>query len=236
MPNSTSHSKSDQLTLGVSLDDDAQFKNFFVSDVNQSLLSTLAAEEGEAFLYIWGNGSPGLSHLLQAACNKATDQGRVAIYVPLADQSQFSPQILEGAESLSLVCIDDIEQIAGDAEWEAALFTAFNAMRQTGTQLIVAGHMAAQQLAIQLPDLHSRLQSGLLFQLFELSDEDKLSALQLRARQRGFDLPDAVGEFILLRAQRNLSALMQILDELDHSSMQQQRKLTVPLVKATLGW
>jgi hypothetical protein len=29
---------------------------------------------------------------------------------------------------------------------------------------------------------------------------------------------------------------MQILDELDHSSMQQQRKLTVPLVKSTLGW
>ena len=156
--------------------------------------------------------------------------------MPLADQSQFAPQILEGAESLSLVCIDDIENIAGDVEWEAALFTAFNAMLQTGTQLIVAGHMAAQQLTIQLLDLHSRLQSGLLFQLFELSDSDKLSALQLRARQRGFDLPDAVGEFILLRAERNLSALMQILDELDHSSMQQQRKLTVPLVKSTLGW
>ena len=232
MPN-TNH---DQLTLGVGLDDDARFENFFVSDVNQSLVSALAANENEPFLYIWGNGSPGLSHLLQASCNKSTAEGRGAIYVPLADQSQFAPQILEGAESLSLVCIDDIEIIAGDVEWEAALFTAFNAMRQTGTQLIIAGHMGAQQLTIQLPDLHSRLQSGLLFQLFELSDEDKLSALQLRARQRGFDLPNAVGEFILLRAQRSLSALMQILDELDHSSMQQQRKLTVPLVKSTLGW
>ena len=232
MPNSNP----DQLTLGVGPDDDAQFKNFFVSDANQSLLNVLAAEEKEPFLYIWGNGSPGLSHLLQACCNKTTAEGRGAIYVPLADQSQFAPQILEGAESLSLVCIDDIENIAGDAQWEAALFTAFNAMRQTGTQLIVAGHMAAQQLKIELPDLHSRLQSGLLFQLKELSDEDKLSALQLRARQRGFDLPDAVGEFILLRADRNLSTLMQILDELDHSSLQQQRKLTVPLVKSTLGW
>ena len=93
-------------------------------------------------------------------------------------------------------------------------------------------------------DLHSfptrrssdLLQSGLLFQLFELSDEDKLAALQLRARQRGFDLPVAVGEFILLRAERELSALMQILEELDRSSLQQQRKLTIPLVKSTLGW
>ena len=236
MPSFASHSCPDQLTLGVGLDDDAQFKNFFVSDANRSLVSVLAASEEEPFLYIWGNGSPGLSHLLQASCNKTTAEGRAAIYVPLVDRSQFAPQILEGAESLSLVCIDDIENIAGDVEWEAALFTAFNAMRQTGTQLIVAGHMAAQQLKIQLPDLLSRLQSGLLFQLSELSDGDKLLALQLRARQRGLDLPDAVGEFILLRADRNLSALMQILDELDHSSMQQQRKLTVPLVKSTLGW
>ena len=59
---------------------------------------------------------------------------------------------------------------------------------------------------------------------------------QLRAKKRGLDLPDSVGEFILLRAERNLSTLMRILDELDHRSLQQQRKLTVPLVKETLGW
>jgi len=226
----------DQLTLGVGLNDEAQFKNFFVSDGNQPLVTALAAGKEEPFFYIWGNGSPGLSHLLQASCNKAAAEGRGTIYVPLADRAQFAPQILEGAEFLSLVCIDDIENIVGDVEWESALFTAFNAMRQAGTQLIIAAHMAAQQLVIQLPDLHSRLQSGLLFQLDELSDEDKLSALQLRARQRGLDLPAAVGEFILLRADRNLSALMQILNELDHNSMQQQRKLTVPLVKSTFGW
>ncbi len=232
MPNSNP----DQLTLGVSLDDDAQFENFFTSKDNQSLVAALGADAGEDFLYLWGNGSPGLSHLLQASCHRTTAAGRGAIYIPLAERAQFAPQILHGAESLSLVCIDDIESIAGEGEWESAIFTAFNALQQSGTRLIVASHTPAQQLAIQLPDLLSRLQSGLLFQLFELSDEDKLSALQMRARKRGFDLPDAVGEFILLRAQRSLSTLMQILDELDHSSLQQQRKLTVPLVKSTLGW
>lgn len=232
MQNSTSA----QLTLGVGLDDDAQFENFFVSAANRALVNALMENRSEPFLYVWGSGSLGLSHLLQAACHKCSAEGRGSIYIPLSERAQFSPKMLEGAESLSLVCIDDIETIAGDVEWEAALFTAFNAMRQTGTQLIVAGHMAAQQLAINLADLHSRLQSGLLFQLVALSDEDKIAALQLRARQRGLDLPDAVGEFILLRAERNLSALIRILDELDRSSLQQQRRLTVPLVKSTLGW
>ena len=232
MPNSNF----DQLTLGVGLDDDAQFENFFVSEANRPLVNTLLSGSDEPFLYIWGNGAPGLSHLLQASCHKVTADGAGAIYLPLRERSSFQPQILEGAESLSLVCIDDIDCIAGDAQWEAALFTAFNALRQTGAQLITASHMPAQQLLILLPDLLSRLQSGLLYQLVELDDEDKLLALQLRAKKRGLDMPDSVGEFILLRAERNLSALMRILDELDHRSLQQQRKLTVPLVKETLGW
>lgn len=232
MPNKSPH----QLTLGVSLDDDAQFENFYVTGQNASPISALQAEDSDSFLYIWGKGSAGLSHLLQAACHSATNAGRGAIYIPLAERAQFAPQILEGADSLALVCIDDVECIAGDAEWESALFTAFNAMQQSGTRLVVASHSPAQQLQIALPDLLSRLQSGLLYQLFELSDEDKLRALQLRAAKRGLELPDAVGEFILLRAERNLTALMGILDALDQSSLQQQRKLTVPLVKSTLGW
>lgn len=232
MPNPDPH----QLTLGIGLDDDAQFANFYVSERNRPLLEVLAQEAGENFLYLWGNGSAGLSHLLQAACHRMTSAGRGAIYIPLEERSLFAPQILEGAESLSLVCIDDIERIAGNEEWESAIFTAFNAMQQTGARLIVASHSPAQKLAIRLPDLLSRLQSGLLYQLFELNDDEKLLALQLRARKRGLELPSAVGEFILLRADRNFAKLVEILDALDRSSLQQQRRLTVPLVKSTLGW
>ena len=232
MPNS----HPDQLTLGVGLDDDAQFENFYPSEANRSLLKFLTDNSAEPFVYLWGYAASGVSHLLQACCHQATAQGRAAIYIPLLDRAQFAPQILDGAESLSLVCIDDIEAISGEPEWEAALFTAFNAMRESGTQLVVASHMAAQQLDIQLADLHSRLQSGLIWQLLELSDEDKLLALQLLAKKRGIELSASVGEFILLRAERSLTALMQILDDLDKSSLQQKRKLTVPLVKSTLGW
>lgn len=225
-----------QLTLGVGLDDDAQFENFFSSSDNFQLVESLQEGHAENYIYLWGNGSPGLSHLLQATCHRVTAESGNAIYLPLADKSQFSSEILQGTENLSLVCIDNIENIVSDDEWEAALFTAFNAMRDSNTRLVIASNIAAQYLAINLPDLHSRLQSGLILQLKELSDEEKLLALQLRARKRGFELSRAVAEFILLRADRSLSALMQILEELDRVTLQQQRKLTIPLVKSTLGW
>ncbi|MCH7673007.1 MAG: DnaA regulatory inactivator Hda, partial [Proteobacteria bacterium] len=44
-----------------------------------------------------------------------------------------------------------------------------------------------------------------------------------------------VADSIVARAARSLAALMQILDRLDESSIKEQRKLTIPFVKSTLG-
>lgn len=225
-----------QLTLGVGLDDDAYFENFLVSLENQQALDYLKGEGDEQYVYVWGAGSPGLTHVLQAACHRSTTLGKSSLYLPLKESLQLSPTILEGLSSLSLVCIDDIDEIAGNEEWESALFTAFNSIKESDTQLIIAGKSTPQNLEIKLADLHSRLQSGLILQLQPLDDENKRLALQLRARQRGIELPDAVAEFILLRAERSLASLMRILEQLDQSSLQQQRKLSIPLVKTTLGW
>lgn len=226
-----------QLTLGIRLDDDARFENYLVSSANQQAASSLSnLDKAEPYTYIWGTGSTGLTHLLQAACHQYTMADRSALYLSLAEKSQLSPEILIGANSLSLVCIDDVDQLGGDDEWEAALFTAFNAIAESDTRLIIAARTAPQDLLVSLADLHSRLQSGLVFQLLELSDTEKLAALQLQAKHRGMDLSDSVAEFILLRAERSLTALMKILDKLDESSLQERRSLTIPLVKSTLGW
>ena len=223
-----------QLILGIRLDDAARFENYLISSANQQAATSLSSlDEADPYTYIWGTG---LTHLLQAVCHQYTMADRSAIYLPLAEKSQLSPEILIGANTLSLVCIDDVDQLDGDEKWEAALFTAFNAMAESDTRLIVAAKSAPQSLSVNLADLHSRLQSGLVFQLLELSDTEKLAALQLRARHRGMDLSDSVAEFILLRAERNLTTLMEILDKLDASSLQEQRSLTIPLVKSTLGW
>lgn len=226
-----------QLALGVGLDDNATFANFLVAPRNAQAVACLADEEqSQRLVSIWGFGASGLTHLLQAACQQQAQAQRSALYLPLAEYAELHPDILQGANTLSLVCIDDVQCIAGNAEWESALFTAFNAIRESSTQLIVAAHSAPAALPIALADLQSRLQSCLVFQISELNDAEKLLALQLRARNRGIELSDSVGDFILQRAERNLATLMQILDQLDESSLTQQRKLTIPLVKSTLGW
>lgn len=226
-----------QLPLGVTLDDSATFENFLVAERNRQAVACLAdAAQPQQLVAIWGSHSAGLTHLLQAACHQRALEHHSALYLPMRDKANLHPEILDGANTLSLVCLDNVELLAGDPVWEAALFTAFNSIKDSHTQLLLAATAAPAALPIALADLRSRLQSCLVFQISELNDSEKMQALQLRAKNRGMELTDPVAEFILLRADRSLRGLMEVLDKLDASSLTQQRRLTIPLVKSTLGW
>ncbi len=227
---------STQLALPLGLRDDATFDNFFLS-TNQHCVSALracASGEGYPFIYIWGQQGSGRSHLLQAACHLATQKNRSSVYVPLGTP-ELTPHILQNLEQMNLVCVDDIDAIAQDKQWEEALFHFYNNMRESGQTLLIAGRNPPQRLGLNLPDLVSRLAWGVVFQLHPLSDEDKLAALKLRADQRGFALTDEVGQFLLRRCPRDMIQLFALLETLDRASLQAQRKLTIPFVKTVLG-
>jgi len=139
-------------------------------------------------------------------------------------------------EQLSLVCIDNIECIAGEAEWEMSIFNLYNRILETGrTRLLITGDRPPRQLNLHLPDLASRLDWGQIYKLQPLGDEDKLLALQLRSKLRGFELPEDVGRFLLKRLDREMRTLFMTLDQLDHASITAQRKLTIPFVKEILS-
>lgn len=153
------------------------------------------------------------------------------MYLPLAELAEHGPQLLDNVEFCDLLCLDDIQAVAGQRHWEEALFHAFNRLRDAGKQLLIAANAAPRELGVELPDLQSRLSLALVFQLHELSDDDKLRALQLRASRRGLRLPDDVGRFILARSVRSMTVLFDTLEQLDHASLQAQRKLTIPFLK-----
>ncbi len=225
-----------QLPLAIALQDGISFENYF-SGLNLEAARTVencAQIKSEKFIYLWGGHSVGKTHLLQSACRVVNEQVNPCAYLTLKQANELSPEIFDGLEALSLVCIDDVHAIAGKKEWEIALFHLYNRARANGTLLIVSGDESPGNLLLALPDLSSRLAWGLIFQLHPLSDADKFSALQLRARRRGFNLPDEVGRFLLSRYPRDTAALFSILDRLDHASLVAKRRITIPFVKVVL--
>jgi len=228
-----------QLSLGVSLRDEATFENYYVSGHgNEQAVAALKsmAEKPEHFVVVWGNRGVGLSHLLQAVCHQLDEQYRVQ-YLPMADVRGYdAAELCDGLEQMDLVCLDGIEHISGNRQWEQAVFHLFNRLRDAGKSLLVASHTSPPSLPILLADLKSRLLGCVIYHIEGLSDESKKQALMTRAERRGFNLPEEVASFILNRSARDMAALFAILDHLDDASLEQKRKLTIPFVKKTLGW
>jgi len=221
-----------QLPLGITLADTATFDNFYTGD-NAAALHSMR-DGAEPFVYLWGASGSGRTHLLQAACQATAAVGEPAVYLPLGDRAELSPEMLDGLEAMRLVCLDDVDAIAGLEAWEQSLFHLYNRIRECGARLLAAADGAPGALALCLPDLASRLAWGPVFQLRTLSDADKLSALQLRARQRGLDLPAEVGEYLLRRCPRDTHSLFALLDSLDKAALAAQRRLTIPFVRENI--
>ena len=137
------------------------------------------------------------------------------VYLPLSRREQFSVEMLEGLEHMGLLCIDDLDAIAGDAEWEEAIFHLYNRVRDAEARLIVAANNHPTALAVQLPDLQSRLVWGLVFKLQSLDDKPLTAALQLRARARGLELPGEVVAYLLRRCALDMNSLFDLLEKLD---------------------
>jgi DnaA family protein len=225
-----------QLPLGLTLRDNARFESFHTG-VNEEAVRTLhacAAGLGEPLVYVAGNTGLGKTHLLQAACHAAAQHQRSAMYLPLRQAAELSPSIFAGFEQTELVCLDDVDVIAGQAEWEQALFDFFNRLRDAGHTLLVTASARADQAGFALPDLVSRLGWGVTFVLKPLDDDTLLAVMMDRARSRGLELPPETAKYILARYPRELNSLFPLFDELDRASLVSQRRLTIPFVKSVL--
>lgn len=225
----------EQLTLPVKLLDESRFANFFVNG-NEHLVNELRETvlgQGQTVLFIYGNKGVGCTHLLQACCHLAREFYKNAFYLCLSDPA-LTPEALYNLEQMDVVCLDGIESVIGDTDWEVQIFHLFNRMRDMGKSLIIASTKPPKLLDCKLADLKSRLQWGLVMPVEELTDDDKILSLAMRANLRGFDLPEEVGLFLLNRYSRNMHDLISIFEKLDHASLQEQHKLTVPFVKKIL--
>jgi len=225
-----------QLALDLQLADYALFDTFYVGP-NAAVLSAVkqaATESGPQVHWIWGAPGSGRSHLLQAAVAAAGDAGHACAWLPLANNS-LEPAMLEGMGGLDLLCVDDVDSVAGDNAWERALFAVFEELRANNGRLLVTAAMAMPESGIRLRDLASRLASGPTWKLQSMGDEEQLAALQLRSNWRGLDLPDEAGQFLLRRTDRSSTALFLLLDKLDQAALTAQRRLTVPFIKSVLS-
>ena len=224
---------SQQLPLPVKLDDYAVFTTFLVdrNTTAVSHLESLCATSGGVGAWLWGAAASGKTHLLQAVCERAGNQ---AAYLPLIDLKPVGPDVLSGMSDRAFVCLDDVDSVAGDPDWERALFNLFEAVTASASTIVVTAKGPQRQIPFSLADLASRYSLLPAFRVHALDDEGRLQALMLRARHRGLELPEETARFLAARARRDMASLHALLDRLDDQALVAQRRLTIPFVRDVL--
>jgi len=248
-----------QLTLPVQLRQDASFENFYGEANLKSvflLKQTLSARD-ETLIYLAGAAGVGKTHLLCAAISffeqecqhssLAEEEGPAVCYFAMDElcepfvSNDGLAELFLSFEAFSILALDNIDawldsNLEQRAEKERLLFNLFNHFKINGQQLLLSAKSVPSNLSVILPDLASRLKSGLLVSLVALSDVQKEVLLQFIAQQKGLILDDGLSAFIIKRSGRDIHALLMVLDQLDQASLTEQRRLTVPFAKKILNW
>ncbi|MFT7527071.1 MAG: DnaA family protein [Arenicella sp.] len=224
-----------QIPLPLNLGDKATLDSFWVGH-NTELVNAIKAsvETGEPRLvYLYGPSSSGKSHLLFAAMKLAREEVVNTSYVSLLD-SNVGPEMLDAIDVAHLVCIDNLEAWAGDADKERALFSLFEQVKHANGQMLISSCQAPELCGFSLADLISRLSSGLVYPISELSEQQQFEAIKMRSNNRGLTISDDAVKYLLSRSSRDTGELFALLDEIDQASLIEQRKLTIPFLQSVI--
>ena len=186
-----------------------------------------------AFTHIWGGKHTGKTHLLLSLA-------------ALLEQHNIPHLLLDGnqigsldwaavlPDSMAFLLLDDVGEMAGQEDHEIALFNGFNHCRSAHIKLVLSSHIQARDPQWQLPDLRSRLQSGLGFTLEPLQGEQALLCMQQQFRLNGIKLDPAVMQYVQAHHRSSYPHLYQLFTRLAAASLALKRKVTVPLVKQVM--
>lgn len=219
---------SPQLPLDIGLDVEARFDTFYAGR-NANVVAALRTPPRPGVWLAGARGS-GRSHLLQAAA--AERPAGTAFYLPL--RTGLPAAAIDGLPATALVCIDDIEAVAGDSDWERALLVLYERLLQGDGRLVVSAPARPADAGLALADLESRLSSLSQFRLQPPDDAGQLEALRMRAAERGLALTEEAARYMQLRLPRDLAVLFDWLRLLDEHSLAAGRRLTVPFVREVL--
>jgi DnaA family protein len=193
----------------------------------QMLQMILAGRESERFVYLWGGEGCGKSNLLQAVVQHFTQSGRKADYFEAKTQPAFPFD-----KAVVCVVVDNVNQL--DACAQIKLFNLYNQIRDEGDAfLLVSGSAPPAQLTLR-QDLVTRLGWGLVYQLHELTEEEKKQAMKSHAISCGYSLSVEVSNYLLRHKRRDLPSLIQLLDALNRYSLSHKRPITLPLLRQLL--
>jgi len=213
---------------GAPLDARFRFESFVVGKPNElaHAAAKRVAEGGPVTfnpLFLYGGVGLGKTHLMHAIAWELKERQPDARIVYLSAE-QFMYRFVQALRdkdmmafkrlfrSVDVLMVDDVQFIAGKDATQEEFFHTFNALVDSGKQVVISSDRAPTEIAGIEDRIVSRLQSGLIADLHPTNYELRLGILQQKVEQysgqfKDLEISDGVLEFLAHRISTNVRVL-----------------------------
>lgn len=181
------------------------FDNFAVSTSNQmayAAATAVANSPGTSYnpLFLYGGVGVGKTHLMHAIGHTLLEKDQKTRVIYCMGE-EFTNEIIEAIRgkttgafkkkyrSANLLLLDDVQFIAGKNTVQEEFFYTFNAIHQSGGQIVLTSDRPPHEISRLEDRLRSRFEGGLIIDISPPDFELRTAILLIKAKQRGVDLP-----------------------------------------------
>jgi len=235
----------------IVLSPDYVFDTFVVGPNNRlahAAAQAVAQKPGRSYnpFFVHGGVGMGKTHLLQALCQEMLARNPAArityiscsTFMDLFHEAVRAGRMLEFRHrfrTADMLVIDDIHFLSKHEQTQEEFFHTFNALYQSGRQVVLSSDAAPADIPDLEERLVSRFNSGLVARIDRPAYETRIAILRTKAALHDLQLPDEVPAYVAARIDSNIRELEGALARLRGLAMATGSAITLDLAKQALA-
>ena len=199
------------------------FETFVVGPSNQfanAAARAVAEAPGRSYnpLVLYGGVGLGKTHLMHAV-GQYVDRHHRQLVLTYISSERFMNEMInairyeriiefrERYRNVDVLLVDDVQFLAGKEATQTEFFHTFNALYDSGKQIVISSDRPPHEIQALEERLRSRFNWGLIADIQPPDLETRVAILKKKADADGVPLPDAVAHFIATKIKSNIRDL-----------------------------
>ncbi len=213
-----------EVVTPTGLNGEFTFANFVVGDCNRfahASAVSVAAKPGQKQrnpFFLWGNSGLGKTHLMKAIGNAVIEQHpeKKVIYTTCEAftnafiaciQNKNYTEFRNKYRTVDVLLIDDIQFLIGKDSVQTEFFNTFEALIESGKQIVITCDKAPANLTELNSRLTSRFQDGIMFDVQPPDFETRKAIFLSKLENENFTLSDEIVNYVCENVTTNIRQL-----------------------------